>query len=151
MTTAVVYRTAPNMEHKAADELRRAGIRAYVPRDRASRRSPFTGKHQPPAPGYVFAKEAAANAFAKHAKGKPLGTVSKAELGRLYLERPKATPTARPFAPGDKVTITAGPFANLTGTVTEDRGRIYRVDVALFGTMTPASVHTQHMRKFDPG
>lgn len=129
MSTAIVYRTAPMMEHKAAAELRQHGIRAYVPRDRGSRRSPFTGKHAGPAPGYVFARAAYSNAFAKHCKGKPLGTVSKAEMSRLYLQAPKRrVDEACPYVVGQQVRV-----GELSATVMQIRGRICVVVVSLFG------------------
>lgn len=103
MTTLTAYRVAPNSEHRAARELREAGIRAYVPRDRSTRRSPFTGKHATPSPGYVFAEKAYRPAFEKHVKGR-VGAVAKADLGRLYLKRPRRrADEPNPYAIGQRV------------------------------------------------
>lgn len=143
----LVYRTASNSEHRAAKELREAGIRAYVPRDRGGKRNPFTKARPAPAPGYVFAREALNSAYAKHVRA-PLGSVDKAELQRLYLGRPLKPATTRPFAPGDRVTLISGPFVEMHGEVIQDRNRVYRVRVGQF----VVTCHPQHMRiRVDPG
>ena len=139
---ALVYRTPPNAEHKAAQELREAGIRAYVPRDRGGKKSPFTGKRPAPAPGYVFAREALYSAFAKHVRGKPLGIVTTAELGRLYLVRPqRRVAEAIPFSIGQSVRV-----GELAGTITEIRGRMCIVLVSLFGKTHSQALHYSRIR-----
>ena len=141
MTTAIVYRTPPQSEHKAAQELREAGIRAYVPRDRGSRRSPFTGKHLSPCPGYVFAKGALASAYAKHVRA-PLGVVSKAELHRLYIGRPqRRAAESIPFSIGQSVRV-----GELAGTITDIRGRMCVVLVSLFGRTHSQALHYSRIR-----
>ena len=141
MTTAIVYRTPPQSEHKAAQELREAGIRAYVPRDRGSRRSPFTGKHLSPCPGYVFAKGALASAYAKHVRA-PLGVVSKAELYRLYIGRPqRRAAESIPFSIGQSVRV-----GELAGTITDIRGRMCVVLVSLFGRTHSQALHYSRIR-----
>lgn len=139
---ALVYRCPPNSEHKAAHELRQAGIRAYVPRDRGGKRSPFTGKPPAPAPGYVFARGALSAAYAKHVRGAPLGEVSKAELGRLYLDKPKRrADEASPFKVGQRVLI-----GELSGTVSAIRGRMCIVAVSLFGKTHSQAIHYSRIR-----
>lgn len=145
MSTAIVYRTAPMAEHKAADELRRAGIRAYVPRDRGSRRNPFTGKHTAPAPGYVFAGAALSSAYAKHCKA-PIGNVPKIELHRLYLRRPRQQATACPYRPGDTVSVIKGRMAEITSTVIEVRGRLCIIATKMLGKEHRQSIHYTQLR-----
>jgi hypothetical protein len=145
MSIAYAYRTRSNLEHRAASEIRRAGIKAYVPRDRGGARSPFTGKHPTPSVGWVFSAEPYHPAHGRQ-WCIPIGPVSKAEIAGLYLELPKRGPKPRPFAPGDRVTIKVGPFAQLTGTVVKDRGRIYIVEIPLFNSTTQAAIHEDHLR-----
>jgi hypothetical protein len=141
MSTAIVYRTPPQSEHKAAQELREAGIRAYVPRDRGSRRSPFTGKHLSPCPGYVFARGALASAYAKHVRA-PLGIVDKSELHRLYIGRPKRRATeALPYTIGQTVRI-----GEVTGTVRDIRGRHCIVETVMFGKHHSQAIHYTQLR-----
>ncbi len=142
MATLIVHRVAPNQEHKAAQEFREHGIRAYVPRDRGSKRSPFTGKPKAPAPGYVFARAAMSSAYAKHVRGAPLGRVSHAELGRLYLSRPqRRAAEAIPFAIGQHVRV-----GELSGTITDIRGRMCVVLVSLFGKVHSQAIHYSRIR-----
>jgi len=145
MSTAYVYRTRSNLEHRVATEIRRAGIKAYVPRDRGGRRSPFTGKQPTPAVGYVFSAQPYYPAQDKQ-PCIAIGRVTKEEMARLYIERPQRKPRTRPFAVGDQVVVQVGPFASLAGTVTKDRGRIYLVDVMLFGRPTQAAIHEAHLK-----
>lgn len=142
MSTLIAYRTPPNAEHKAAQELREHGIRAYVPRDRGAKRSPITGKPKAPAPGYVFARSAMASAYAKHVRGAPLGRVSQAELGRLYLSRPqRRAADVIPFTIGQQVHI-----GELSGTITDIRGRMCVVLVSLFGKTHSQAIHYSRIR-----
>ncbi len=147
MTTLIAYRVAPNTEHRAAGELRQAGIRAYVPRDRTRKRSPFTGKHPSPAPGYVFAETAYCPAFEKHVKGR-IGIVRKDDLSRLYLAKPAIPPAPPRLALGDAVVITQGPFQSRTGTIIEDRGHTYRVDIAQAGKISSVALHENLIARF---
>lgn len=118
MSKLFAYRTAPNAEHKAAAELRQAGIKAYVPRDRNGRRSPFTGKMPAPAPGYVFSANHYRPAFEKHVRGR-IGTVSAAEITGLYLARQKRRAEERcPYVVGQAVRN-----GEIPATVREIRGR----------------------------
>lgn len=127
-TTVIAYRVAPNSEHRAATELRQAGIRAYVPRDRGRKRNPFTKSHPAPAPGYVFAAAAYRPAFEKHVRS-VIGSVSKAEISRLYLKRQaRRADVPCSYAIGQRVLI-----GELSGTVLEIRGRTCIVRVNLFG------------------
>lgn len=143
-STLVLYRTAPQAERKAAKELRENRAKAYVPRDLSA------GKRHPTARGYVFSDRAVSRVWTKHV-GPAIGTVSSKEVGRLYIGRPPAPKTTRPFDVGDRVEILVGPFAKFKGTIVEDRGRVFRVDTELFGRCCTTTVHTQHLRKYDPG
>ena len=141
MSTAVVYRTAPQMEHKAAQELREAGARAYVARDRATKRNPFTGKPRATAPGYVFSDRSCQIAFAKHVKSK-VGIASKSELARLYLGRPQPAPRAEnPFKVGD-----AAFRGELAVKVISTSGRACLIAFDLCGKTHTQSIHYTQLR-----
>lgn len=138
----VVYRTAPQQEHKAAQELREAGARAYVGRDRGSRRNPFTGKPRATAPGYVFSDRACALAFAKHVKSK-VGIASKSDLGRLYLARPqrRADTDTNPFKVGD--TAIKGEMAV---KIVSTSGRACLIAFEMMGKTHTQSIHYTQLR-----
>lgn len=136
----IVYRTAPQSEHKAAQELREAGARAYVGRDRTSKRNPFTGKLKAPAPGYVMSDRVCQIAFAKHVKGK-LGTVRKEELARLYIAKPKrrADTEINPYKVGDAVLK-----GEVACTVVGIIGRFCRIEWDMLGkTQTQSIAYNQ--------
>jgi hypothetical protein len=139
---AVVYKTAPQMEHKAAQELREAGARAYVGRDRGSRRSPFTGKLKTPAPGYVFSDRSCSIAFAKHV-GQKLGVVRKDELARLYIAKPqrRAETEANPYKPGQ-----AAFKGEIPVTVASTSGRFCRIEWDMLGKRQTQSIHYTQLR-----
>lgn len=128
MSTLVAYRTAPNAEHKAAAELRQAGVKAYVPRDRNGRRSPFTGKMPAPAPGYVFAAKHYRPAFDKHVRSR-VGTVREIEIARLYLACQRRRSEERcPYVVGQPVFN-----GEVPATVREIRGRTCIIDFLMLG------------------
>lgn len=133
MTTLTVYRTAPQGVHDAADEQREHGNKAYAPRQRLRRPSPFTGKFWPTAPGYVFAKGKARIAFAKHCRT-TLGEVESTDLARLYESRKRASgrPTAK-FADGELVGVNIGKWANMVGTVARQTKKGYMVNMPFIG------------------
>ena len=146
---AVVYRTAPNLEHKAAAELREAGARAYVARDRSTKRNPFTGKPRATAPGYVFSDRVCTIMFAKHVKPS-IGTASKAELANLYIGRPqRRAEEANPFKQGDVVS-----FPNLVlpdgspmpVTIASTSGRFCCVQWDMLGKRQTQSIHYTQLR-----
>ena len=139
--TAVVYRTAPQQEHKAAQELREAGARAYVARDRSTKRNPFTGKPRATAPGYVFSDRACQIAFAKHVKSK-VGLASKAELGRLYLARPRRqSDDVVPFKVGQSVMK-----GELAAKIVAISGRACRIEWNMLGKTHTQSIHYTQLR-----
>ena len=138
----VVYRTAPNFEHKAAAELREAGARAYVARDRSTRRNPFTGKPRATAPCYVFSDRTCSIAFAKHVKSL-LGTASKAELANLYISRPqrRAETDQNPYRAGQPA------FRGETAVmVTSTSGRFCCVEYDMCGKRHSQSIHYTQLR-----
>ncbi len=138
---AVVYRTAPNLEHKAAQELREAGARAYVARDRSTKRNPFTGKARATAPGYVFSDRVCAIMFAKHVKSK-VGIALKSELSNLYLARPRRqSEEVVPFAPGDSALRGEIPVK-----VVAISGRFCRIEWDMLGKRQTQSIHYTQLR-----
>ena len=138
---AVIYRTAPNFEHKAAAELREAGARAYVARDRSTRRNPFTGKPKATAPGYVFSDRVCSTVFAKHVKSK-VGLALKSELSNLYLARPRRqSEDAVPFAVGQSALRGEIPVK-----VVGISGRFCRIEWDMLGKRQSQSIHYTQLR-----
>lgn len=133
MSTLTAYRTAPQKELKAAQELREAGHKAYVPRQRLRRRSAFTGKFWPVAPRYVISDATVRSVWAKHVGG-PLGPVPPNQLARLYENRPSKDQTADKFKAGDEVIIKRGKHeVEMQGVVVKPRKGGYTVKFELFG------------------
>ena len=141
MTTLTAFRVAPQMEFKAAREIREAGGRAYVPRDRTEKRK------TPTARGYVFANFKPA--FAKHARS-PIGAVRTAELSRLYIQRQKIDKPVI-FNPGDTVRIKLGPFADLIAKLIKKRGRKEWLCSIPAKSIGSVCVQTHNMIRIDPG
>lgn len=135
-THLIAYRTAPQMERKAAAELRQAGIKACIPLDLSA------GRRAPTARGYVFARAVYSNAFAKHVKGRPIGVVAKDELARLYLARTRRqSEVSVPFAVGQSVLK-----GEVPGVVVSISGRICRVETTMLGKTHTVSIHYSQLR-----
>lgn len=115
----IAYRVPPQMEFKAARELREHGHRAYVPRDLADKRRP------PVARGYVFS--GGKHAFARHVRG-AVGAVTTAELGRLYAVRKPTKASANPYTIGQHVTV-----GEVPGVVASTNGDSCVVAVTMIG------------------
>lgn len=145
-----VYATPPQLERKAAAEIREAGIKAYLPMEVISGGRKLSNgqvrpynRRVPVARSYVFAETKPP--FAEHVKAR-VGPkegglkISRGELAGLYktARRPAGKRRERKFVVGEQISIKVGPLANLSGTIVEDRGRFYRVAVELFG-----KTHTQ--------
>lgn len=154
------YATAPQMEKKAAQELRDAGIRAYLPMETVSGSRklsngctrPFN-RRVPIVRSCVFS--GGKPPFAEHVKhriGPKEGArqISKVELSGLYKtarQRERRPVRTRKFAVGDSIMIKVGPLASLYGTIVEDKGRFYRVDVDMFGKTHTQAFSEMHLEK----
>lgn len=133
MTTLAAYRVPPLCEWKAAQELREAGVRAYVPRD------PAANRKTPVARGYVFS--AHKPAFAKHVRGR-VGTVTTAELARLYLKRQRrAKEEANPYTVGQAVYR-----GEVPATVISISGRMCVVRTMMLGKDITQALHYSQLR-----
>ena len=133
MTTLAAYRVPPMCEWKAAQALREAGVRAYVPRD------PAASRKAPVARGYVFSSHKPA--FAKHVRGR-VGTVTTAELARLYLRRQRrAKDEKNPFAVGDSVYR-----GEVPAKVISISGRMCVVETKLLGKNITQALHYSQLR-----
>jgi hypothetical protein len=133
MTTLAAYRVPPMCEWKAAQELREAGVKAYVPRDPGAKRK------IPLARGYVFS--AAKPAFAKHVRSR-VGTVTTSELARLYLKRQRrAAETPNPYSVGQ--TVYRG---EVPATVISISGRMCVVETKLLGKDITQALHYSQLR-----
>lgn len=127
------YRVPPQMEFKAAKELREHGHRAYVPRDLADKRRP------PIARGYVFS--GGKHAFARHVRT-PVGTVTTAELGRLYaVRKPQKRTSANPFTIGQSVMV-----GDVPGVVATTTGDVCVVAVVMLGKQHLRPLHYDRLR-----
>lgn len=133
MSTLTAYRVPPQLEFKAARELRDAGIRAYVPRDTTSKRK------APVARGYVFARHKPA--FAKHVAN-PIGPVTSQELARLYLERQRRRSEERnPYSIGQAVYR-----GEIPAKVIGISGRTCIIEVMMLGKPHPQAIHYTQLR-----
>lgn len=138
MATAIAYKTMPNYEHKAADELERIGINAVVPYDDSGKRKRVT------APGYVFAGRAVSSAFLKHVKGK-VGHVRVNDLANLYVFKPKPVGHSKPnpFSIGQSVMI-----GEVPGVIASTDGHKCQVAVTMLGKQ---HLRTMHYSRLRPG
>ena len=130
------------MEHKAAQELRQAGARAYVPRARSKKRNRSTRKPRAIAPGYVFSDRACTIPFAKHVKS-AIGSASKAELANLYIGRPqrRAETDQNPYRAGQPAFR-----GEIAVTVAGTSGRFVRIEWMMLGKRQSQSIHYTQLR-----
>lgn len=151
--TLIAYRTPPQMERKAAKELREAGIKAYVPTEIVQTREHNgrfgKGKRRvPTARGYVFAEGKPADA--EHVKN-AIGPVSRSELPRLYVRTSK-TQRRHAFGPGDAVSVKRGRDVDLAATVVEViRSGWYLVRVSMFGKTHNIKIKESDLARLHPG
>jgi hypothetical protein len=132
---AIVYKTKPNFEHKAARELEQHNINAVVPFDDTGKRRKTT------VPGYVFAGRALQAVFVKHV-GKAVGTTPIDAIARLYLFKQRSAPRAdNPFKAGDKAI--KGEIAVI---VISTSGRTCRVRWTMLGKTHTQSIHYTQLR-----
>ena len=148
MDMIAVYQTPPQKERKAVDEIRDAGHKAYCPLMKINRRVSHRVKrtiaiYKPIAPGYVMATGKPSEA--RHVRAK-VGATRKADVINLYRATKAKRPPPRPaYAIGDTVTVTVGPYAEITGTITQERGRA--VIIQPHGTDRTISVSTYHLQR----
>lgn len=132
---AVVYKTKPNHEHKAARELEQHRINAVVPFDDTGKRKRVT------VPGYVFAGRELQAAFVKHV-GHKVGTAPIDSIARLYLFKDAAPPrNDNPFKPGDIATRGETPVK-----VVSISGRACRIEWTMLGKTHTQSIHYTQLR-----
>lgn len=142
-STLNLYWTPPQREDKAAKEIRQAGHRAYVPKERNARK-----RLVPTARSYVAATGKPYEA--KHV-GKRIGPVAREDVRRLYV-RTSATQIRHAFAPGDQVSIKRGRHTALTGTVAEiHRGCWYDVRITLLGKSHIVKLRESDLARAHPG
>lgn len=125
-STISIYVTPPQKERKAAEECRRARIKAYLPLAKVrNRKAPLT-------PGYVYAE--AKPYDAKHLRQR-LGSVPRADVSRLWAHCRVRTPSRpeNPYKAGDQVIIAKGSFAEVRAKVIEIRSRTCIVAFDLLG------------------
>jgi transcription antitermination factor NusG len=142
-STLNLYWTPPQREQKAAKEIRQAGHKAYVPKERNAR-----NRLVPTARSYVAATGKPYEA--KHV-GKRIGPVSREEIRRLYVRTSK-TQRKHKFSPGDQVSVKRGRDADLAATVTEViRAGWYKVRVSMFGKSHDIKIRESDLARLHPG
>jgi len=138
--TLSAYRVPPMMERKAAQELREAGSRAYLPRDRNDpRRSPI-------ARGYVFTNYKPA--FAKHVRSK-VGDCSRAEVLRICTKLRRQERNDNPFKPGDTASmpsLTLPDGKPMLVKIVSTSGRACRIEWTMLGKTHTQSIHYTQLR-----
>jgi hypothetical protein len=148
--TLIAYRTPPQMEHKAAQEARDAGHRAYLPRE--IRETKGGARRVPTARGYVFCEGKPADA--EHIKG-AIGPVSRTELRRLYIRTSK-TQRRHAYSPGDQVQVKGMTVDNhgkplLGEVIAVFRPGLYKVRVALLGKSHIVRMRESDLARLHPG
>ena len=130
-STINIYTTAPQREHKATEECRRARIKAALPRSKL-RKASFGRISSPLAAGYVYAESKPVNSEFMRSK---LGTVPRAVVTALWAHaRVRDAPLrANPFSAGDKVVIVRGHMAEIAATVIETRKQTCIITYSLLG------------------
>lgn len=127
-----IYPTPPQVEHKALADCRRAAIKAALPRSKI-RKPNFGWTSEPLLRGYVYAEGKPADT--PYMRGKPLGSVTRAEIAKLWTHcriRKPARPE-NPYKAGDHVIIAKGAFAEVKAQVIETRQRSCIVAFDLLG------------------
>ena len=120
MSTISIYVTPPQKERKAAEECRRARIKAYLPLAKVkNRKAPLT-------PGYVYTEGKPYEA--KHLRQR-LGSVSRADVSRLWAHCRVRTPSRpeNPYKAGDAIVVAAYSYTDTSGNVIEVRGKVEQI------------------------
>jgi hypothetical protein len=152
MATLNVYTTKPLREAKAAQELREAGVRAYVPSE--PRQWGRNRRYVPTGRQYVFAK--GEKPYDAEHVGKRLGTATPEEVRRMYVRSSK-TQRRHAFAVGDKVIIRKGHNAEVMAVICEILGRgWYSIGVDMFGKFCTSKKHERDLAdpkqiRYEPG
>ena len=155
--------TKPNHEFSAAEQIRSAGLGAYVPavqsvRQRSDRRVTV---HTPIFPGYAFVQFDERDEFlTRSARNEVLGchsvgrfitsglaleTIPDAEIDAVRLMLASELPCMRVarLVPGMRVKITGGPLVGLHGTLTRQQSAQYVwVKVAMFNSSVGCEVES---------
>ena len=142
---AVVYRTAPQMEHKAAQELERAGYEYDLPTETIERHTPGrkpTVRSVPLLRQYISANGKPHDA--KYVK-KSIGTVDRVEIIRLKTTmdriQERALVASNPYAIGQSVCL-----GEVPGVVASTVGEQCVVAVIMLGKQHLRPVHYSRLR-----
>ena len=127
-STLTVYRVAPQQHRKAIAEARRAGVKAYIPKE--ARQHKRTTTQVPIMPGYAALT---GHVYDRHYIQKRVGPIARGELKRVYdnardvlnASRRAKLKAAAPilYAVGDDVEILRGAFEGLTATIVKTKGK----------------------------
>lgn len=165
--TLNLYWTPPQKEAKAAKEIRQAGHKAYVPRQRRA-----SGKgYEPTARGYIAAdakptriggrfepvrndlgdiiglRQDEQSIIEPKNVGRCIGPVSRSELRRLYIRTSK-TQRKYAFAPGDKVVSASGYPGTIRRVHSGDR---YDVEVVIAHKPCVVKMKESDITRLHPG
>jgi transcription antitermination factor NusG len=146
--TLTLYRTLPQAEQRAIDECRRAGLKAYaVPvGTRWIKRTRYANQRTPKtviAAGYVVAHGKPPEA---HHVRLPIGPVAMTEILGLCRSVKAERRRVSEFV-GARVKIRRGSYADVEATVTDEKGSILHVELALFGRKMKTTVHKTHVER----
>ena len=142
---AVVYRTAPQMEHRAAEELERAGYEYDLPTETIERHTPGrkpTVRSVPLLRQYISANGKPHDA--KYVK-KSIGTVDRVEIIRLKTTmdriKERKNRASNPFEVGQPVCV-----GDVPGVVADKIGEDCMVAVEMLGKQHLRPVHYSRLR-----
>ena len=145
-----IFIVPPQQEFRAEAELRESRIYHEFPTEtvthkRAGSRKPVQ-RTVPLIRGYISAE------------GKPreskylrrsIGSVERGALIRCVTNADRGhIPAREQFQTGDRVKINVGKWADVIGTLVQNRAKVWIVDVGMPATVT---VHSKHMIRIDPG
>lgn len=139
-THLTIYTTPPQRERKARDEIRRAGIKAYLPMEERSGR--YGRRLHPLAPRYVIAHDKPFDAVYVRAA---VGVIDKGELRQFQLTARlrRRTPTKpdNPFSIGQAVLI-----GEIPCTVAATDGPLCVIAWTMVGKQHLKPVHYSRLR-----
>lgn len=149
------YRTPPQTEFKAEEELREVGISATVPSIRVRVRvgKAIHWRRRPMATGYVIGDLGEHSTYEfKHVRRK-VGRVRQEEVDRMVavIEAEDIIAALRSkgptFSPGDRCRVTAGPLQGTEVTLIEQRGKVVRVKGFMMNAERELSCHVMQIER----
>lgn len=152
MSDMSAFRTPPQAEFRAEQELREAGFSAFVPTEYRYRRSGASRTRRtkirvPMCPGYVFGSGKPSEA--RHVRNR-IGTLREDETKHLQdISGKEVDPTPAPitWATGEPALIASGPFEGSPVTIVEVRGKVALVEGFVLNAQRQIGVHIKQLIK----